>query len=187
MRTKFPEFHTYDLPTIEDRIGRLLGEVNSLERDFGLSTTNIGRTTMNYSTAVFLINDKVRAVHCNIDPDRPEKVLTFKTFDDKIKVDDFVVVPIKNFHKMAVVKVTEVDVGIDFNSSELVDWIIGTVDTQAFDDLTKQEDAAIAAVKSAEATKKRDELRATLMSAHADKLNKLKLAVPLALSKPKAK
>lgn len=121
---------------------------------------------MNYSTAVFLINDDARAIACSYEPaphnDKPVTTI-FKTFDPDIKVGDYVVVPTDTRHHLTVIKVEETDVDVDFDSAARVNWIVGRVDKADYDDIMRKEDAAIAAIKSAEKRKKREELRAALI------------------------
>lgn len=121
---------------------------------------------MNYSTAVFLINDDARAIACSYEPaphnGKPVTTI-FKTFDPDIKVGDYVVVPTDTRHHLTVIKVEETDVDVDFDSAARVNWIVGRVDKADYDDIMRKEDAAIAAIKSAEKRKKREELRAALI------------------------
>lgn len=113
---------------------------------------------MNLSTAVFLINDDARAVMVTYEEgDRATRTM-FKTFDKNLKVDDFVVVPTNTRHHMTVCKVVEVDVEVDFDNDVQVDWIIGRVEKANFDDIKKQEESAINAIRAAEKLKKRKEL-----------------------------
>ena len=66
---------------------------------------------MNYSTAIFLINNHARALKVTYeDGANPEIV---KTLDQTIKLDDYVVVETDTRHKMTVVKVVETDVDFD--------------------------------------------------------------------------
>lgn len=131
---------------------------------------------MNYSKAVFLINDKVRAVACTYGERENETPVLFKTLDETIAKDDFVIVPTDTRHKMTVVKVVNTEVEVDFDAPDQMKWIIGVVDVHDFKQITEQEDRAIAAVKSAELRRKRDELSAALFKDHAEKLKALELA-----------
>jgi len=119
---------------------------------------------MNYTTAVFLINSAVRAVVCTYEAEDKAPRTMFKTLDKTIRVGDFVVVPTNTRHSMTVCKVVETDVDVDFDNSTCVAWIIGKVDTVAHQTIVAQEADAIAVIKSAEKTKKRNELREAMMA-----------------------
>lgn len=133
---------------------------------------------MNHSLAVFLISDSVRAVLATYEAGDDAPRTMFKTFNEDIAVDDYVVVPTETRHKMTVVKVVEVDVEPDFDSDADYQWIVGVVDRASFEDIEFQEREAVAKIKSAEKRKKRDELREALATDEAA-LNELK-ALPLA-------
>lgn len=125
---------------------------------------------MNYSTAIFLINPKVRAIAAIYEPDtdaRKAPRTIFKTFDQTISVGDFVLVPTETRHKMTVNKVVDVDVEPDLESSVQMNWVIGTVDRLMYEDVLKQEARAIDLMKAAEKTHAREELRKKMM-AHVD-------------------
>jgi len=131
---------------------------------------------MNYSTAVFLINDQVRAVTVSYDPDDKrggETVL--KTLDQSIKVDDIVVVPSSTRHKMTTCRVTAVDVDIDLDSSTNVPWVIQRVDTAAFDKYVGQEADAIATIRKAEIRQKREAMKDAIFKDHEETLKALAL------------
>ena len=123
---------------------------------------------MNYSTALFLFNDKLRAVNVSYDPTcKNEPLVVFKTLDPDTKPGDFVVVPTETRHKMTVVKVVDVDVDVDFESTVKMEWIIGRVDRASYEETLTQEGRAIAKMKSAEAHKKREELKNAMFAEHA--------------------
>ena len=122
---------------------------------------------MNHSTAIFLINDRVRAIGVSYDARKEgdnayDKII--KTMDSSIKVGDYVVVPTNERHKMTVCRVAQVDLDIDFDSTVHLDWIIGTIDLTDFDEIERQEAQAVATIKSAEKRRKREELRVTLIN-----------------------
>lgn len=147
---------------------------------------------MNYTKAVFLINKKVRAIQTRYET--PEEVAggkrngqsvfggsfnefrTFKTLDATIKKDDLVVVPTEIRYKMTVVKVVEVDVDIDFDSTENVDWIIDKVDSTGYEKLLTDEDQAVRVIKSAEKRKKQEDLREALFKDSMGELKELPIA-----------
>ena len=131
---------------------------------------------MNYTTAIFLINKNVRAVMCNYEPDAPGKTAMFtmfKTLDATIREGDFVIVPTNTRHNMTVSKVMETDVDVDFDSGALVGWIISKIDRSTYEVTLSQEGDAITVIKSAEKTKKRNELAAALLADSAGALKAL--------------
>lgn len=137
---------------------------------------------MNYSTSIFLINPKVRAIAGiyeapNPDATKPQPVRTiFKTFDPTIQEGDYVLVPTNTRHRMTVNKVVAVDIEPDLESHVQMDWVISTVDRAGYEDVIQQEQRAIDLMKAAEKTHAREELRKKMM-AHVDetKLNALQI------------
>lgn len=136
--------------------------------------------TMNYSTAVFLINKNVRAIltvyeEYTNDAEATRKAVMHKTLDTTIKAGDYVIVPTTNRHKMTVVKVFKVDVDVDFDCDVQVNWIIGKVDTAAYDGVLGQEQQATATIRSAEAQSKREELKKKLLNLNEEQIKALPL------------
>ena len=135
---------------------------------------------MNYSKAIFLINDDVIAVRCSYAPaagttvpvpldkepkfNRPEEWTTFKTFNKDLKVGDYVVVPSGTRWGVTVCRVAEVDIDLDLETGEDVGWIIGRVSLEDYKRLQAQEEQAIAAIKSAQKRKKREELKEAMLA-----------------------
>ena len=74
---------------------------------------------------------------------------------------------------MTVCKVVETDIDVDFDNGDEVKWIIGTVHTADFNDLVRQENEAVAKIKSAEKRKRKHELRAALLADAEDDLKAL--------------
>lgn len=132
---------------------------------------------MNYSTAIFLISDECRAVMAIYEADelsgKKAARTMFKTLDPDVKVGDLVIVPTDTRHGMTVVKVTDVDVEPDLQTSADIKWVVDKIDADNFDNLKAQEDAAIASIKSAEKRKQREELRKALIADAADDLKAL--------------
>ena len=131
---------------------------------------------MNHSIAIFLISDKARAITVSYDKiveGQTPSTTMFKTLDQKIKPKDYVVVDTDTRHGMTVCQVVEVDVEPDFDSSVPVKWIIGVVDKADADEIKRQEDDAIARIKSAEKRKKREELRDALLADAGDAVKAL--------------
>lgn len=128
---------------------------------------------MNYSTAVFLINDNVRCISCTYE-ENGSKTL-FKTLDDTIEVGDLVVVPSSTRHKMTIVKVVEVDIDVDLDSPTPMDWIVAPVESAGYKKVLEMESAAIETIKSAEKRKKRDDMRAAIFKDRDEMLKNLQL------------
>ena len=63
---------------------------------------------------------------------------------------------------MTVSKVAEIDVDVDFDSGTPVEWVVAKVDRHQYEITLSQEGDAITVIKSAEKTKKRNELAAAL-------------------------
>lgn len=138
---------------------------------------------MNYSTAVFLINDDVRAIACTYEAGDNAPRTIFKTFDKTIKEGDLVVVPTSTRHHMTVVKVAETDVDFDIETPAQMEWIVGIVEQDDFEETKKKENEAIELVKAAERKKKRDDLRAAVFGyVEEEKMKNLQIASSAALA-----
>lgn len=128
---------------------------------------------MNYNTAIFLVNTKVRAIKAVYQPDvegkpREPRVL-YKTLDPSITVGDYILVPTETRHKMSVFRVTDVDVEIDFDDTTLnPKWVIGVVDREEYERTVDMESAAIERIRSAEKRRKQEELRKSLLNDNPD-------------------
>jgi uncharacterized Zn finger protein len=129
---------------------------------------------MKQSLIVFLINDAVRAIKGRYEEGGNETV--FKTLDQDIKVDDFVVVQSGTRHGMTVVKVTAVDIDVDLESNIEMLWAVQKIDTVSFGVTLEQEAKAIAAVNAAEKQRKKDELRKSLFANHEATIAALEIA-----------
>lgn len=124
---------------------------------------------MHESRKIFLVQDDIRAVLCSYDPDDKRNAGTIcKTFDPDIREGDMVVVETDTRHRRTVVKVSEVDVEIDYESHTWVPWILAVVDEDAVVQIIEQEKALLRQIADAEKKAKRDELRAKLFSSHAE-------------------
>ena len=132
---------------------------------------------MNYTTAVFLINKNVRAVLCNYEPDAPDKKVMFKTLDPAIREGDLVIVPTKTRHGFTVSKVVETDVDVDFDNQTAIAWLVCKIEQADYEATLAQEGDAITVIKSAEKTKKRNELAAALLVDSKDALKALPITV----------
>lgn len=130
---------------------------------------------LNYATAVFLINDKARALRGTYEAGENAPRALFKTFDATIKKDDLVIVPTNTRHNMTVVKIVEVDVEIEIETDSPV-WIVGKVDPSPYNALLGAEQEAISAIRSAEKTRKREELKKALLADTEAKISGMPIA-----------
>ncbi len=119
---------------------------------------------MNYSTAVFLVNDTIRAIKATYETADNATKAMFKTLDKSVAVGDFLVVPTNTRHGMTVVKVTDVDVDVDFDSVTQVDWVVSKIYKTNYEAVLKLEAGAIEQIKSAEKNKRKNELKAALIA-----------------------
>ena len=140
---------------------------------------------MNYSIAVFLLNDNCRLCRGIFEADSPDgksfaKRELLKTFDPTISVGDIVMVPTGTRHGVSVMKIVEVDTDLDIDTQEDVRWVIGKVDQEYYTMLKKQEEQAIAAIKQAELKKKKKAMMETMAMDYVEDLKALPIssAVP---------
>ena len=120
---------------------------------------------MHESRNIFLISDDVYCVRCSYDKDSFDEgvdIKEYKTFDDSLVPGDYVAIPTKTRHKMTVVRVEEVKAEPDLETSAAIDWIIGKVDTEMFNQNVAAERRANEQIKAAQRRKKREELREAL-------------------------
>ena len=138
------------------------------------------RTGMNYSSAVFLINKNVRAIKCTYDAKDKSGTepqgYTFKTLDGTIAPDDLVVVPTDTRHGFTVVKVSEVDIDVDLDSTIQLKWIVSKVDKVAYEKTLADEAQAIKVIRMAEFANKRNALREGMLGASMDEIKALPIA-----------
>ena len=126
---------------------------------------------MNYSTAVMLINTKIRAVKVTYELDTPGNIKSrylFKTLDQSIHKDDYVVIPTDTRHNLTVAKVDEVDVEVDFESDIEVKWIVGRVPTEENVKILEEEGKWIDALKASEKRRKREEIKKNMLDMYQD-------------------
>lgn len=123
---------------------------------------------MNYSTAVMLINQNIRAIKTIYEPDvitsRPQERYIFKTLDNSIKKGDFVVVPTDTRHKLTVVLVDEVDVEVDFESDVEIKWVVSRVSIEESKKVLLEETKWIEALKDSEKRRKREEIKKNMLA-----------------------
>lgn len=128
---------------------------------------------MNYSRAIFLVNDAVRAIATSyeLEPDGKtgkKPFVVYKSMDPVLAVGEFVVVPSGTRHGMTVVRVEELDVEVDQASGVELAWIIDTVSSADHDTVVSAEKAAIERIKSAEKAALQRELRDKLLADNPD-------------------
>jgi preprotein translocase subunit YajC len=127
---------------------------------------------MNYSTSVMLVNPNIRAVKCSYEPNKKDWYI-FKTLDNTVQKDDFVVINTDTRHGFTVVKVEEVDVEIDFDSNVEIKWIVSKVDLEAYTKIQQQEQELIEKIRKGEILKRKKEIYANTLSAFEEDLKTL--------------
>ncbi len=141
----------------------------------------------NSSLAGFLINDKLRLIRAIYERDEPTRQANrehFKTLDPNIKVGDQVVVPApqNQRHGFTIVKVTDVDVPVDFDLREDVRWIVQRVEFQPYSVVIQQEAEAMAKIREVETEARKAQLRKAMFGSSADDMK----ALSFAQAKPQA-
>lgn len=123
---------------------------------------------MNYTRAIFLMNETARAIRVSYEKDmstgKPTNITTFKTLDQDIKAGDYVVVPTDTRHGFTVSLVVETDVEPDVKNRTEIDWIVSIVDPTPWELVCQQEQDVISAIKAAEHRKEIAELRDTMLA-----------------------
>jgi Fe-S oxidoreductase len=142
---------------------------------------------MNYSIAVFLLNDNCRLCRGIFEADSPDgKILAkrelLKTFDPTVVSGDIVMVPTGTRHGVSIMKVVEVDCDLDIDTQEDVRWVIGKVDQEYYTMLKQQEEQAVAAIKQAELRKKKKAMMETMAMDYVEDLK----ALPISSATPPA-
>lgn len=116
---------------------------------------------MNLTAAIMLVNEGIRPVRVEYDPDNfknnnPTKL--FKTLDLTIKKDDLVIVPTHTRHGFTIAKVVEIDFAVDFSDPSPWGWIGGKFDKATYDQVLQIEDGVKHRVAKAQENKMRKEL-----------------------------
>lgn len=134
---------------------------------------------MNYTRAIFIANEAVRAVKVNYDPkfnefDAPSSSggrdmadthnKWFKSLDPDLKVGDLVIVPTNTRHGGAVCKVLEIAEHVDLDSKFDMDWIKAKYSDEPYDNLIKQEKFIIDKLQANERKKRNAKLRAEVFA-----------------------
>lgn len=140
---------------------------------------------MDSTKIVFLINDQVRLIKTSYDTagapamGADKSGYMFKTLDQSIQVNDFVVVETNTRHGLTVCKVTEVDLDVDFNDGISLKWAFSRVDSALIEDIRAKEAEAITAARRAELKRQRVQLRGDIFAEHSEMLAGLSLATPV--------
>lgn len=123
---------------------------------------------VNPSLAVFLLPEgqRPRCVSVSYDvakstsrmQDVPVDIKSFKTLDPGIKKGDMVVIPTDTRWGLTVGRVEDVDLTVNFTSSETMRWIAGTFDKAAYDNILAREKELVGTVASAQQEAARTEL-----------------------------
>lgn len=124
---------------------------------------------MNYTTAILLVRSDIKVVavsyEVNADGTGREPFVNYKTPDPDLKVGDFVIIPTDTRHRLTVARVEVLDVEIDPASATPVNWLVSSaIDRTAYDSLLSAEANVIAAIKSAETRRAREELASKLLA-----------------------
>lgn len=122
---------------------------------------------MNYSTAVMLFNQDIRAVRVSYDPSdkvngKPRDYL-FKTLDPELIVGDYVNIPTETRHNITVGRVEEIDSEVDFDSELEIKWVISRVPMREHENILYDEQQWIAEMKKAQARKKKEDIKKSMV------------------------
>lgn len=147
------------------------GHVPCSAKEYYNQTKKEKTMTTNYSTAVMLFNENIRAIAVSYDPvefERTKQTWVYKTLDQTVSEGDFVVIPTDTRHKFTVVRVEYVDVEVDFEDDTEIKWIGDRVDTCSFDEIKEKENEWIGQMKKAQVRKKKEDLKKSMIDMYAD-------------------
>ncbi len=125
---------------------------------------------MHPSRNIFLLRNDVRVIGASYEPDKSnirdiaDVTNTFKSLDTEIVVGDFIVVPTDTRHGMTVMRVEEVDMEPLIESDSKIEWAIGIVDKNGFEEMERIEREIQSKIASAKRRKKQEELKAELLA-----------------------
>lgn len=127
---------------------------------------------MNKSTAIFLVRKDVRCISVAYDKanDRVTgktvgtDIKSFKTVDPDIKAKDLVLIPTDSRWGFTVGRVEEIDLHVDFDSSEQMRWIVAKVDLDQYNAIVTAEAGMMDTVAEADRAHREAELAAKLFS-----------------------
>ncbi len=146
--------------------------------DFNKPLKKKGKT-MNYSSAVMLINNNIRAVKVTYEPDTERDTkqrYIYKTLDKSLQNGDYVVVPTDTRHNLTVCQVDEINVDVDPDDSTPLKWIVAKVDKAAYDSTLSEEAKWIEALKGAEKDARRKEMAEKMINKYGENLKNLPIA-----------
>lgn len=126
---------------------------------------------MNYSSAVMLINQNIRAVKIVYEKDSEHNKVQryiFKTLDQSIQKGDLVVIPTSTRHGYTVVMIDEVNVDVDFDSSVELKWIVCKAPIQQYEAILSEEKKWIEAIKESEKLRRREEIKKNMFEMYKD-------------------
>lgn len=122
---------------------------------------------MNYSTAVMLFNQDIRAVRVSYDPndlvDKKPRSYLFKTLDPDLKVGDYVTIPTDTRHNLTAARVEEIDSEVDFDSSVEIKWIVSRVPVKEYEGILSDEQEWISQMKKAQNRKKKEDIKKNMI------------------------
>lgn len=117
----------------------------------------------NKSAAILLISKNCRAILGTYEAEPNAKEETFKTFDADIQIGDLVVVPSTTRHRVTIVKITAVDVRVNYESTQEIRWVIGKVDLAKHDLVISREKEMLDKIDRADEHEREERLREQLL------------------------
>lgn len=140
---------------------------NPLEKCLMQAQYNTAQESLNYGLLVSDTN-YIRVAY------EPGKIGDlFKTNDPDIAVGDYVNVPSGTRWCMTTGRCTQIGVEVDMESAEKAPWIVGAVDTRAYEQNVQRERTVLQAIRDDQKAKKTEEMRAALLRDHENVLRKL--------------
>lgn len=119
---------------------------------------------MHDTRKVFLLDPEPKCIKAVYEAHEDATQTEFKTFDEDIKVDDYVIVPSTTRHEMTVCRVVEIDVEPDLDTSVKMDWVIGKIESSQYETILDQERQLIDAVRSAEKKRRKAQLKEDILA-----------------------
>lgn len=120
-----------------------------------------GTNTMNYTSAVMLFNDNIKAIKVSYDPNEDYRQYIFKTLETDLEVGDLMIVSKESKHGFTVVRVEELDVEVDFDSNTQLKWAV-KFDQSGYNSTLEEEGKWIEAMRKSEKKAKRDQIKANM-------------------------
>lgn len=126
---------------------------------------------MNPTAAVMLVQDSVRPVKVEYDPDNSynnkgaQHTHFFKCLDPDIKKGDLVIVTTQTRHGMTVAKVAAIgaaDVTVNFDGSEHWGWVVGPVPAEQHKRILEVEQQIVGRVQVADLNDRKAKLKAAM-------------------------